>query len=60
MIFEKLIEKRVFIKFNKDSYNADKNAIVLEVTNFGVWMKSDNKIRFYPYNNIEYISTDNL
>lgn len=60
MIFEKLIGQRVFIRFNRSSYSADKNAIVLEVTNFGVWMKSDNKIRFYPYNSIKYISTDNL
>lgn len=36
MIFEKLIGQRVFIKFNRSSYSADKNAIVLEVTNFGV------------------------
>lgn len=60
MIFEKLIEKRVFIKFNKDSYSADKNAIILEVTNFGIWIKIDNNIRFYPYNSIDYISTNNL
>lgn len=60
MIFEKLIGQRVFIRFNRISYSADKNAIVLEVTNFGVCMKSYNKIRFYPYNSIEYISTDNL
>lgn len=60
MIFEKLIEKRVFIKFNKDSYNSDKNAILLEVTNFGIWIKIDSNIRFYPYNNIDYISPSNL
>lgn len=29
MILDNLIGKRVFIKFNKDSYNADKNAILL-------------------------------
>lgn len=58
MIFEQLIRKRVFIKFKNDS--SDKNAILLEITNFGIWIKSENNIRFYPYNNIEYISTDNL
>lgn len=60
MIFEQLIRKRVFIKFKNDSYSSDKNAILLEITNFGIWIKSENNIRFYPYNNIEYISTDNL
>lgn len=29
MIFEKLIGQRVFIRFNRSSYSADKNAIVL-------------------------------
>ena len=60
MIFEQLIRKRVFIKFKNDSYSSDKNAILLEITNFGIWIKIENNIRFYPYNNIEYISTDNL
>ena len=60
MIFEQLIRKRVFIKFKNDSYSSDKNAILLEITNFGIWIKSENNIRFYPYNNIEYISTDSL
>lgn len=60
MIFEQLIRKRVFIKFKNDSYSSDKNAILLKITNFGIWIKSENNIRFYPYNNIEYISTDNL
>lgn len=60
MIFEQLIRKVIFIKFKNDSYSSDKNAILLEITNFGIWIKSENNIRFYPYNNIEYISTDNL
>ena len=61
MILDSLIGKSIYIRFKRNSYSSNKNVILLEVNNFGIWIKEGNyDPRFYPYNSIEYISTDNL
>lgn len=61
MILDNLIGKSIYIRFKRNSYSSNKNIILLEVNNFGVWIKEGNyDHRFYPYNSIEYISSDNL
>lgn len=59
MIFDNLIKQIIHIKFKKDITISDRDCTLLESNNYGIWVKGPNRNHFYPYNNIEYISTYN-